>query len=70
MVKFHNFQPFDSHLNNSESVKFIHVLCDPVHRSFSHFLHMFEVQAKENSDRAQVFLNMIFINYIIYVDVF
>lgn len=45
-----------SHLNNSESVKFIHVLCDPVHRSFSHFLHMFEVQAKENSDRAQVIL--------------
>lgn len=31
-------------LPNSDTVKFIHVLCDPVRRSFSHFLHMFTVQ--------------------------
>ena len=34
-----------SHLPNADKVKFIHVLCDPVRRSFSHFLHMFTVQS-------------------------
>lgn len=34
-----------SHLTNADNVKFIHVLCDPVRRSFSHFLHMFTVQS-------------------------
>lgn len=37
-----------SHLNNSDTVKFIHVLCDPVRRSFSHFLHMFVTQNPDN----------------------
>ena len=34
-----------SALENAKDVKFVHVLCDPVRRSFSHFLHMFTVQA-------------------------
>ena len=33
-----------SALENADTVKFVHVLCDPVRRSFSHFLHMFKVQ--------------------------
>ena len=34
-----------SKLDNAKDVKFVHVLCDPVRRSFSHFNHMFTVQA-------------------------
>ena len=34
-----------SKLENAENVKFVHVVCDPVRRSFSHFNHMFTVQA-------------------------
>jgi len=34
-----------SKLENGDNVKFVHVLCDPVRRSFSHFNHMFTVQA-------------------------
>ena len=34
-----------SALENAKDIKFVHVLCDPVRRSFSHFLHMFTVQA-------------------------
>lgn len=34
-----------SKLDNAQNVKFVHVLCDPVRRSFSHFNHMFTVQA-------------------------
>ena len=34
-----------SKLENADNVKFVHVLCDPVRRSFSHFNHMFTVQA-------------------------
>jgi hypothetical protein len=41
-------------LPNSDTVKFIHVLCDPVRRSFSHFLHMFTVQGSLN------FINIFF----------
>jgi len=33
-----------SKLENSKNIKFVHVLCDPVRRAFSHFLHMFTVQ--------------------------
>ena len=33
-----------SKLDNAKNIKFVHVLCDPVRRSFSHFLHMFTVQ--------------------------
>jgi hypothetical protein len=33
-----------SKLENSKDIKFVHVLCDPVRRAFSHFLHMFTVQ--------------------------
>ena len=33
-----------SKLDNAKDIKFVHVLCDPVRRSFSHFLHMFTVQ--------------------------
>ena len=33
-----------SKLDNAQNVKFVHVLCDPVRRSFSHFNHMFTVQ--------------------------
>lgn len=42
-------------LENAQDIKFIHVLCDPVRRSFSHFLHMFTVQAipKGGSDHPQ-----------------
>ena len=32
-----------SKLENAKDVKFVHVLCDPVRRSFSHFNHMFTV---------------------------
>ena len=31
-------------LENAKRIKFVHVLCDPVRRSFSHFLHAFTVQ--------------------------
>jgi len=31
-------------IENAKDLKFVHVLCDPVRRSFSHFLHMFTVQ--------------------------
>ena len=47
-----------SRLNNSAEIKFIHVLCDPVRRSFSHFLHMFATQQSGFTKISHTFANM------------